>query len=102
MHKKVVAAGPPDDVMPGVRGGKEPLPTVPLSGMVNKHGGKVRLTFKLEADQIWFGTKERTEKVNMASIKTVVSEPIVGHEQYHIMVCNPLSCPQTTNAILCQ
>ena len=25
--------------------------------MYNKYGGKVRLTFKLELDQLWIGTK---------------------------------------------
>lgn len=54
--------------------------------MLNKHGGKVRLTFKLELDQIWIGTKERTEKVNMNHIRHIVSEAIEGFEQYHIMV----------------
>lgn len=54
--------------------------------MVNKHGGKVRLTFKLELDQVWIGTKERTEKINMNHIRQIVSEAIEGHEQYHIMV----------------
>lgn len=83
--------------------------------MYNKSGGKVRLTFKLEQDQLWIGTKgeitaglillvipviqfssflfccffpstERTEKVPMGSIKNVVSEPIEGHEDYHMMV----------------
>lgn len=66
---------------------QESLPPVPLSGMLNKHGGKVRLTFKLEADQLWLSTKERTEKLSMGTIKNVVSEPIEEHEEYHIMVC---------------
>lgn len=132
--------GKPDDIMPAIKGAKvrekpamegwgvhsltrqptmavllppqERLPTVPLSGMFNKSGGKVRLTFKLEQDQLWIGTKgrlqprepslwklwgdsclflfssstERTEKVPMGSIKNVVSEPIEGHEDYHMMV----------------
>ena len=54
--------------------------------MLNRTGGKVRLTFKLENDQLWIGTKERTEKVSMSSVKAVVSEPITGHEEYHIVV----------------
>jgi len=54
--------------------------------MLNKHGGKVRLTFKLEVDQLWIGTKERTQKVAMNTIRHVVSEPIEGHEEYHILV----------------
>jgi hypothetical protein len=37
--------------------------------MLNKSGGKVRLTFKLELDQLWLGTKERTEKLPLNSIK---------------------------------
>jgi hypothetical protein len=56
--------------------------------MLNKSGGKVRLTFKMEQDQVWIGTKERTDKIPMNTIKGVVSEPIEGHEEYHIMVSN--------------
>lgn len=54
--------------------------------MLNKSGGKVRLTFKMEQDQLWIGTKERTDKIPMNTIKSVVTEPIEGHEEYHIMV----------------
>ena len=39
----------------------------------------------MELDQLWLGTKERTEKLPMNSIKAVVSEPIKGQEEYHIM-----------------
>ncbi len=85
MHKKVLDKGKPEDAMPARKGAKEPLPPAPLSGMLNKGGGKVRLTFKLEHDQLWIGTKERTERVRMSSIKNVVSEPIDGHEEYHIL-----------------
>uniref|UniRef100_A0A8C9S598 Ubiquitin family domain containing 1 n=2 Tax=Scleropages formosus TaxID=113540 RepID=A0A8C9S598_SCLFO len=84
-HRKVLDKGKPEDVMPSLKGAKERLPTVPLSGMYNKSGGKVRLTFKLEQDQLWIGTKERTEKIPMGSIKNVVTEPIEGHEDYHMM-----------------
>lgn len=56
--------------------------------MLNKNGGKVRLTFKLENDQLWLSTKERTEKLPMGSIKNIVSEPIEEHEEYHIVVIN--------------
>ena len=77
--------GKPEEALPGKKGVKEALPSVPLSGMLNKHGGKVRLTFKLELDQLWIGTKERTEKLGMSSIKSVVSEPIDDHDEYHIM-----------------
>ncbi|XP_043945233.1 ubiquitin domain-containing protein UBFD1 [Protopterus annectens] len=84
-HRKVLDKGKPDDVMPAIKGVQERLPTVPLAGMYNKSGGKVRLTFKLEQDQLWIGTKERTEKVPMGSIKNVISEPIEGHEDYYMV-----------------
>ena len=67
----------------GILNEREALPVYPISGMVNKRGAAVRLTFKLEMDQVWIGTKERTEKVNIGSIRKVVSEPILGHEEYH-------------------
>lgn len=85
MHRKVLDKGVPEDAMPGIRNAKEPLPPFPISGMLNKSGGKVRLTFKLELDQVWIGTKERTDKLPMSSIKGVVSEAIHDHEEYHIM-----------------
>jgi len=85
-HKAILDKyGKPDDVMPGVRSQREALPQVPLCGMYNKVGGKVRLTFKLESDQVWIGTKERTEKIGLSSIRAVISEPIDGHDEYHIM-----------------
>ena len=46
-HSKVTEKGPPEDAIPGVLHVKESLPPQPLSGMLNKSGGKVRLTFKL-------------------------------------------------------
>ena len=46
-HSKVTEKGPPEDAIPGVLNVKESLPPQPLSGMLNKSGGKVRLTFKL-------------------------------------------------------
>ncbi|XP_064609055.1 ubiquitin domain-containing protein UBFD1-like isoform X2 [Liolophura sinensis] len=85
-HKKVLEKyGKPEDAMPGYKNKKESLPPHPISGMYNKSGGKVRLTFKLEMDQLWIGTKERTDKIPMNSIKAVVNEPIVDHEEYHLM-----------------
>lgn len=84
-HAKIIEKGVPADAIVGLKNVRSPLPREPLQGMLNKSGGKVRLTFKLEVDQVWIGTKERTEKVNMQSIRAVVSEPIDGHEEYHMM-----------------
>jgi len=38
--------------MPGILGETEPLPEFPLFGMVSSRGSKVRLTFKLESDEV--------------------------------------------------
>ncbi|XP_075686547.1 ubiquitin domain-containing protein UBFD1 isoform X3 [Rhinoderma darwinii] len=57
-HRKVLDKGKPEDVMQSLKGVQERLPTTPISGMYNKSGGKVRLTFKLEQDQLWIGTKD--------------------------------------------
>ena len=56
-HKKIIEKGKPDDVPQGFKYRKEPLPPTPISGVVNKYGAKVRLTFKTEADQLWIATK---------------------------------------------
>ena len=57
-HKKVIEKyGKPDDCMPADKTKSEPLPHVPLYGMINKSGQKVRLTFKLESDELWLSTK---------------------------------------------
>lgn len=37
-------------------------------------------------DYFSFWPAERTEKIPMGSIKNVVTEPIEGHEDYHMMV----------------
>lgn len=77
--------GVPSDAMPAWKNGRAPLPAEPLYGMINKSGRKVRLTFKLEADQLWLGTNERTEKISLNQIRAITSEPIEGHEEYHLM-----------------
>jgi hypothetical protein len=50
--------------------------------MLNKSGGKVRLTFKLEQDQVWVGTKERTQKIPLNSIKVNIVRWIERKLQY--------------------
>jgi hypothetical protein len=84
-HLKVLEKGPPDDVMAGISGVQEPLPPFPLFGMLSSRGAKVRLTFKLEVDELWIGTKERTEKIPMGTIRSVATQPIAGHEHYSIL-----------------
>ena len=58
VHKKVLDKhGKPEDIAVGMKGTALPLPSAPLSGMYNKYGGKTRLTFKLDSDELWIGTK---------------------------------------------
>ena len=85
MHKKVLEKGKPEDALPGRKSGKEPLPSVPLTGMINKYNSKVRLTFKNDVGQLWIGTKERTQKIGYNSIKNVTSQPVEDHEEYHMV-----------------
>lgn len=84
-HKKILEKGKPEDAMAGVRGRQDPLPSTPISGMINKFGSKVRLTFKHDVEQVWIGTKDRTQKLPLSSIRQVLSEPIEGHPEYHMV-----------------
>ena len=68
-HKKVLEKGKPEDAMPGFRGRQDPLPSTPIAGMLNKQGAKVRLTFKHDVEQVWIGTKDRTQKLPLNSIR---------------------------------
>ncbi|XP_029802446.1 ubiquitin domain-containing protein UBFD1 isoform X2 [Suricata suricatta] len=87
-HRKVLDKGKPEDVMPSVKGAQERLPTVPLSGMYNKSGGKVRLTFKLEQDQLWIGTKDSWREPNMPN------SPVSGqHCRYSVFESGLRNCP---------
>ena len=38
--------------MPGILNERDPLPDVPLHGMLSSKGSKVRLTFKLTSDEV--------------------------------------------------
>jgi hypothetical protein len=51
-HQKIIEKGIPDDAMPGIRDIRDPLPPYPLSGMISSSRAKVRLTFKLESDEV--------------------------------------------------
>ncbi|XP_058536227.1 ubiquitin domain-containing protein UBFD1 isoform X1 [Ochotona princeps] len=88
-HRKVLDKGKPEDVMPSVKGAQERLPTVPLSGMYNKSGGKVRLTFKLEQDQLWIGTKDSWRE------RTMANSPVSGqHCRYSVFEVNAKERPR--------
>lgn len=84
-HLRVLKDGVPEDAMPGILNAADPLPDFPLTGMLDKHKRKVRLTFQLDLDEVWISTKESTDKIPMEAIEDVKSEPIEGHEEYHIV-----------------
>lgn len=84
-HKAIIDDGVPDDAYPGIANVHENLPNGPITGMLNSQKQKVRLTLRLEEDQFWISTKDTTEKYSMSKVLTVVSQPIEGHEEYHIM-----------------
>eukprot|EP01111_Echinosteliopsis_oligospora_P006047 TRINITY_DN2001_c2_g1_i1.p1 TRINITY_DN2001_c2_g1~~TRINITY_DN2001_c2_g1_i1.p1 ORF type:complete len:286 (+),score=112.30 TRINITY_DN2001_c2_g1_i1:67-924(+) len=85
-HKKIIEKGMPDDLMPAFRGGHDPLPEVPLYGVLNNRGDKVRLTFKVPTQELWISSKANTQKMPFLSIKGVTYEAIKGHEEYHIVI----------------
>ncbi|KRX62498.1 Ubiquitin domain-containing protein UBFD1 [Trichinella sp. T9] len=85
MHKSVLAKGKPNSAMIGIRNVQDPLPPFPIIGMTTKGGALARMVFKLELDQVWITTKERTNKIPMNQIRNIVNEKIDGYEEYHIM-----------------
>jgi len=84
-HKKIVDKGVPEGAEPGKKGKHEPLPKVPLQGIYNNVGIKVRLTFKVYSQELWISSVTTTQKIPFATIRTIMSEPIKGKEEYHIM-----------------
>ena len=68
---------------------QERLPTVPLSGMYNKSGGKVRLTFKLEQDQLWIGTKGTCYRLQPLPVLL----PLVPSSTQHLILLLILKSP---------
>ena len=84
-HRKILDKGVPEYATLGWINEDCPLPPEPLTGMTNKYGHKVRLTFKFETDEVWIGTKEHTQKLPMTNVKSVISESIDTHPMYHLM-----------------
>jgi len=84
-HKKIIDKGVPEGAEPGKTGKHEALPTVPLSNIYNNIGNKVRLTFKVWSQELWIQSNTSTQKIPFGTIRSVNSEPIKGHEEYHLM-----------------
>lgn len=84
-HKKIVEKGKPEDAMHAMKFRHESLPDIPMQGILNNRGDKVRLSFKVPTQELWIQSKSSTQKISFLSIKGVQSEPIKGQEEYHIM-----------------
>jgi len=65
---------------------QDPLPSTPLVGILNNRGTNVRLTFKIWSQELWISSKTNTQQIPFAQVRDVQSEPIKGHEGYHIVV----------------
>jgi len=84
-HKKMIDKGVPEGAEPGKKGKHESLPSTPLHSIYNNTGQKVRLTFKMWSQELWIQSASSTQKLPFASIRQVATEPIKGHEEYHIV-----------------
>jgi hypothetical protein len=72
------------------------LPTPKMiKGLYNRMGENIRLTFKVsflqrihlfQEDELWISSNEKTEKYSYLQIRDVSGEPIIGNEDYYIMV----------------
>eukprot|EP01114_Cavostelium_apophysatum_P012030 TRINITY_DN2670_c0_g1_i2.p1 TRINITY_DN2670_c0_g1~~TRINITY_DN2670_c0_g1_i2.p1 ORF type:complete len:185 (-),score=28.17 TRINITY_DN2670_c0_g1_i2:2-556(-) len=84
-HKKIIDKGVPEGAEPGKKGRNDPLPQTPLANIYNNLGTKVRLTFKVWSQELWIQSTTSTQKIPFATIRSIQSEPIKGHEEYHLM-----------------
>ena len=87
-HAKILSKGPPDDVHPAILGVQEPLPDIPLTGLLDMSGKKVRMTLKPIESQVWIGSAEHTRKFFFNQIHSVTFAPITNspdHPGYEIL-----------------
>ena len=83
VHKKVLDKGVPADAALAYRGA-DPLPSEPVAAFT-KTGAKVRLAFKVAEQLLTLASKESTQQVPMGAVRRATSQPIPGHEEYHIL-----------------
>ncbi|CAH8487176.1 unnamed protein product [Schistosoma turkestanicum] len=86
-HKQVLERyGKPENAMVGILNTEEVLdPNECLLGLCDKRGQPLRLRIKPDSAELWLATKDITHKFPLATIHDVVSQPIKGHPEYHIM-----------------
>jgi len=56
-----------------------------INGILNNRGEEIRFTFKSELNELWVQSKSATEKIPYLAVRSVESEPIHSHPEYHIM-----------------
>jgi len=87
-HKKIIDKGAPEGALPGITGRTAHLAEIGnvVKCVYDKKGEVVRLTFKLEDNQLWIGGKAHTHKLSMAQIRNVTYEPLSGCAGYAMLV----------------
>jgi len=83
-HSKPIEKGVPTGAEPGNKNRDMPLPKS-IQHLYDKSGQACRLTFKVDEQELWIATKDRTEKIPFAQIRDIESEAIHSNEDYHIM-----------------
>jgi hypothetical protein len=58
-HKRVIAKGPPEDAT--APSGTFPIPPNGITNLLNRQGGKMRLTFKTDDNTLIISTADRTQ-----------------------------------------
>ncbi|KAK4469185.1 hypothetical protein MN116_006763 [Schistosoma mekongi] len=86
-HKLVLERyGKPENAIIGILNTEEILdPDECLLGLCDKRGQPLRLRIKPDSGELWLATKDTTHKFPLATIHDVISQPIKGHPEYHIM-----------------
>eukprot|EP00771_Trimastix_marina_P000166 gnl/Trimastix_PCT/1175.p1 GENE.gnl/Trimastix_PCT/1175~~gnl/Trimastix_PCT/1175.p1 ORF type:complete len:162 (+),score=13.39 gnl/Trimastix_PCT/1175:39-524(+) len=84
-HKRICDKGVPDEATPGDRTRKCRLPSDFIHGVYNRRGEKVRLRFSSAAGVVSLNTTRATSSLPYAAVTNVRSQPIEGHEDYHIV-----------------
>ncbi|TPX34730.1 hypothetical protein SmJEL517_g02731 [Synchytrium microbalum] len=84
-HKKHIEKKPAD-IEEGVLNKQIPIPERGLTNLYDQRGVKTRLGFRNDIQELLVATKERTQKFPYSSVRSVKSEPIRDHPEYHILV----------------
>ncbi|KAI8832368.1 hypothetical protein BC829DRAFT_408680 [Chytridium lagenaria] len=82
-HQKIIKGGVPPDVERGIVGVKTAIPPGGITNLRNHLNTKTRISILPASQELQIATAERTRKIPISSIQSVVSEAIPGHEGYY-------------------